>query len=360
MAHGTLMIVREISGAIEAEESSPPRRRRRVPSAVRVSLLTAGWLIVAVLGLVALLRLVAWDSVEPLIVLNALTFVVYLPAWVVAAAALITRHWWLAAAAVLIVAAQLVFVMPELSAAAPLPAWAGQAPAVRVFDANLDSSRDFHAGYVRAIEQDHPDLVTLEELTPRALRSMTAAGVLARFPYRCAAPALGADGFLIASRLRLTGCQVQIEIWNGDVWTPYMVEATLWTSAGPVALRVVHTLAPFPESWREWTGALADVGRSVRASGTGTMLMVGDFNATWGNKGFAAILNDGLTDGAAARGKATSMTWPNGAVVPPFIRIDHVLTGARLAVTGIATGPGFGSDHRYLTATVAIRPQAPG
>ncbi len=28
------------------------------------------------------------------------------------------------------------------------------------------------------------------------------------------------------------------------------------------------------------------------------------------------------------------MTWPNGAIVPPFVRIDHVLTGAHLAVTG--------------------------
>ena len=59
------------------------------------------------------------------------------------------------------------------------------------------------------------------------------------------------------------------------------------------------------------------------------------------------MLHDGLTDGAAARGKATGMTWPNGAVVPPFVRIDHVLTGARLAVTQIAAKPGFGSDHRY-------------
>ena len=49
------------------------------------------------------------------------------------------------------------------------------------------------------------------------------------------------------------------------------------------------------------------------------------------------------------------MTWPNGAVVPPFVRIDHVLTGTRLAVTEIAAKPGFGSDHRYLIATVAIR-----
>ena len=63
----------------------------------------------------------------------------------------------------------------------------------------------------------------------------------------------------------------------------------------------------------------------------------------------------GLTDGAAARGKAIDMTWPNGAIVPAFVRIDHVLTGAKLAVTDIATGAGFGSDHRYMTATVAIR-----
>jgi endonuclease/exonuclease/phosphatase (EEP) superfamily protein YafD len=324
---------------------------------VAVSLLTAGWLIVVVLGLVALLRLVAWDSLEPLIVLDALTFFVYLPAWVVTAGALITRRWWLAAAAALIVAAQLVFVWPELSVGAPVPAWARHAPVVRVFDANIDASRDFRAGYVRAIEQDRPDLVTLEEFTPQALRSIVASGVLASFPYRYVAPTPGATGFLIASRLRLTGCQVRTVAWDG-ARMQYMVEATLWSPGGPVALRVVHTLAPLPRYWREWSAALAAVGQSVRASGAGNMLMVGDFNATWGNSGFVALLQDGLTDGAAVRGEALSMTWPNGAVVPPMVRIDHVLTGAHLAVTEIAAEPGFGSDHRYLVAMVAIRTRA--
>ena len=58
---------------------------------MRVGLLAVSWLIVAVLGLLAFLRLVAWDSIQPLIVLNALTQLVYLPAWVVAAGALIAR-----------------------------------------------------------------------------------------------------------------------------------------------------------------------------------------------------------------------------------------------------------------------------
>lgn len=344
----------EASGAFETGETHTPRRRHPGLPAVGFGLLVVGWSIVAVLGLVALLRLVAWDSVEPLIVLNALNPIVYLPAWGVIAGALVARRWWLAAAAAVIIAAQVAFVGPELSAATPVPTWARHAPVVRVFDANVDKSLQFQAGYVRAIEQDRPDVVTLEEFTPPALQSMAASGMLVRFPYRCVAPTIGATGFLIASRLRLTNCQVRTVLWDG-YRMQYMVEATLWSPGGPVALRVVHTLAPLPAYWREWTAALAAVDQSVRADGASNMLIIGDFNATWGNKEFVALLHDGLTDGAAARGKAIDMTWPNGAVVPPFARIDHLLTGARLTVTEIAAKPGFGSDHRFLVASVAIR-----
>ena len=66
------------------------------------------------------------------------------------------------------------FVAPELLAAAPVPAWAPHAPVVRVFDANIDKGYRFQAGYVRAIEQDGPDLITLEEFTPSAMYSMEA------------------------------------------------------------------------------------------------------------------------------------------------------------------------------------------
>src|SRR5580704_9043383 len=136
----------EGSGAIEAGETWTPRRRRFGPAAVGAGLLVVGWLIIAVLGLVALLRLVAWDSVQPLIVLNALTPIIYLPAWGVIVAALVARRWWLAAAAVVIIAAQLAFVRPELTAATPVPSWARHAPVVRVFDANIGASQHFQAG----------------------------------------------------------------------------------------------------------------------------------------------------------------------------------------------------------------------
>jgi len=143
--------------------------------------------------------------------------------------------------------------------------------------------------------------------------------------------------------------------YYGLTSTPYMVEATLTTPGGSVMLRVVHTLAPLLTVSNEWKTVLAGVSSSIRSSGTGRILMMGDFNATWGNQSFVTLLHDGLTDGAAARGQALAMTWPDGAIVPPFVRIDHVLTGASLAVVRIATSAGFGSNHHYLTASVAVR-----
>ena len=80
---------------------------------------------------------------------------------------------------------QLAFIAPEFAAATPAPTWARHAVAVRLFDANIDSSLRFQTGYVQAIEQNHPDIITLEEFTPPAWQSMIASGVLVTYPYRC-------------------------------------------------------------------------------------------------------------------------------------------------------------------------------
>ena len=45
-------------------------------------------------------------------------------------------------------------------------------------DTNIDKSLHFDAGYARAIEQERPDLITLEGFTPPALQSMIASCVL--------------------------------------------------------------------------------------------------------------------------------------------------------------------------------------
>ncbi|MEA2685879.1 MAG: hypothetical protein QOE93_1074, partial [Actinomycetota bacterium] len=72
-------------------------------------------------------------------------------------------------------------------------------------------------------------------------------------------------------------------------------------------------------------------------------------------RAFRALLDEGLTDGAAARGRPFQMTWPrNARLAPPVARIDHVLTTDGLVVTRIGVGEGRGSDHRPLIADVAV------
>ena len=118
---------------------------------------------------------------------------------------------------------------------------------------------------------------------------------------------------------------------------------------------VVHTVAPLPSSYEQWRGSWRSSASSSGDGGPNGLLVVGDFNATWGSKGFRGVLDAGLTDGAAARGEPFAMTWSQKFfVVPPLVRIDHVLTGQGVAVTKIAVGVGVGSDHRDLIATVAV------
>lgn len=309
---------------------------------------------ICLLGLLALMRFVAWDDAEPLVVVNAMTMFVYLPAWLVAAVAVLSKRWMLLVAAIVIVGAQIAYVSPELLSSKPLPEWTHHASKMRLFDANVDKSTDFALGYSLAMARDHPDIVMLEELTPAGLQSLIASGALKALPFHCFAPEPGANGLLMASRFPMSRCRIHRVLWAGGD-TPYMASATLRTHSGPVNLRVVHTLAPLPVSWDEWTTALQAIDRLARTSPTGNMLLVGDFNSTWNNRWFAALLSDGLTDAAAARGVPFAMTWPEGAIVPPFVRIDHVLTGKGLCVTHISTHMGFRSDHHYLTATVDLR-----
>jgi len=310
------------------------------------------WIVVLLLLTVALVRVIAWDSFEPFAVIDAGTVFVFLPAWVVLVVAGLGRQVALAAAALVVVVAQVAFLLPELTAAQPVPSWAAGAPTIRLFDANVYSGNPSMAGYARAIASLHPDLVTLEEASPADVDQLVASGALDRLPYRIQLKRYGPTAYLIASRYPLTHENAVYDLAS----RPIIVQATLVLPSGPVALWVVHVPAPLPQAFAEWQGDFDQISHLVRVHGPNRLLVVGDFNATWGNKGFRAILDAGLTDAAAARGHALAMTWSQiKPVVPPLVRIDHVLTGTGIAVAAIATGDGPGSDHRDTTATVAIR-----
>ncbi len=191
----------------------------------------------------------------------------------------------------------------------------------------------------------------MEEATPLAVGNLRRAGALAGLPFVFDVARYDPRAFLIASKYRLSGSTV---VYYDGV--PLIVETTIHLPSGPQPLWVVHSAAPVHDSFTGWQNDIAFIARSVKDRGPQGLLLVGDFNSTWGNKGFRSILDEGMTDGAAARGHALDMTWSQlYHPLPPFVRIDHVLTGPGVAVTKIRTDAGVGSDHRDVMATVAFQ-----
>jgi endonuclease/exonuclease/phosphatase (EEP) superfamily protein YafD len=308
-----------------------------------------GWIVTVPLVVVAVMRIVAWDDLEPFAVLNSVTFLVYLPAWVVAVVTLIGRRFALALVALLVVAAQIAFMLPELTAAEAVPAWAKRAPTIRLLDANVYYENPSMAGYVRQIRAFKPQLITMEEAEPIDVTQLQRAGALVHMPYHYDI-ATGKSLFM-ASAYPLT--DKRDLFFDGY---PLIVEATMHLPSGPQRVWMVHTTAPYPTDFSMWKGQLSFIAATLRHRGPRGLLVVGDFNATWNSKGFRGILDQGMQDAAAARGHPFAMTWSQTKhPLPPLVRIDHVLTGPGVTATQIQTADGQGSDHRDLLATVAFR-----
>lgn len=110
-----------------------------------------GWLVVLSLLAVAGARLLFWDGLSALVALNAMTPLLYLPAWAVGVAAAASRRWMLFGAATVVVACHLVFALPELLAGTPIPAGTDAAPRLRLFSANVLTGKGEVGGYAREI-----------------------------------------------------------------------------------------------------------------------------------------------------------------------------------------------------------------
>ena len=304
---------------------------------------------------VAAARVAAWDARAVLVGLNAVTPVLFLPAWVVAAAAGVTRRWALLGGAGAVAVAHVAFLAPELAARVPLPDLPPDAFHLRLLSANVYAGNEDPARYVEEIRRSGADVVFLQEATPTFLAALDRSGAVGELPHRVVVTRTDPFAAAVVSRWPLLAQDV-VEM-DGR---PILVRATVDIGGVPVRLYAVHVVAPFGGNRAAWIRELRAVAEAVRAE-AGPVLVAGDFNATWGNREFRRLLDAGLTDGAAARGRPFQMTWPRDRrLVPPLARIDHVLTTAGLTVTAIWTGPGRGSDHRPLMAVVAVRPAAGG
>jgi endonuclease/exonuclease/phosphatase (EEP) superfamily protein YafD len=287
-----------------------------------------------------------WTLIVGLI---AVTPWIYMLAWVTAAVGLFGHRRVLAVASLVLVGLQLWWVVPDFDPISHLSRPVPGSTSIRLFDANVSQSNRNLSGIAHEILQDKPQVVTMEELTPAALRSLQLTHVMGRFRYNLVLPVKGSYGMAM--------------------WSSYpLADATEWYAYGHPELRawlelphgrrlrldVVHTDAPYgvgePMPWANEMQAVRDeLAREPRP-----LVAVGDLNATWYDWHFQALLSLGLRDAAVVAGRGWQMTWPRDQQpVVPYLRIDHVLLSKGVSLQSYDLGVGRGSDHHPVLVNIS-------
>jgi endonuclease/exonuclease/phosphatase family metal-dependent hydrolase len=125
---------------------------------------------------------------------------------------------------------------------------------------------------------------------------------------------------------------------------------------GTLTVLGVHPVAPVdPAGWRADHAAILRQAEADHAD-----LIVGDMNATPDHDVMRKLDDAGYRDAGELANEGWQPTWPANHVgvfplLPPLVRIDHVLIADTLASLGTHTVDVDGSDHDGLVATVAQR-----
>lgn len=315
--------------------------------------LTAGWLVAGSLGSAAGARMARLDeSSGALLMADGLTPLLWVPALASLAIGIGTRRRALASVSAGLAAVHLARALPTLSGPRTREARAEAAAeqgttSLRLFTANLQYRNPYTAAIAEEIREAKPDLVLLQELSPRSGEGIAASGVLDDYEHSVVRPSNGAFGMGVWSRLPLSDAQV------AEVAEATMILVDVEVGGRPVALCSVHTVAPLGAARERWRRQLDWLERV--AGRRSPLIMAGDFNATRWHRRLARLLSGGLDDAHERAGRGWAATWPrNRAPLPPLMLLDHVLVSPSIGVVAVREGDGAGSDHRPVLVDLVV------
>ncbi len=226
-----------------------------------------------------------------------------------------------------------------------MPEPADGAARITVMNANLFEGKADPQDLVNAVLDRGVNILVLEEITPGLLEQMDALGLDDALPYRVGEPDYMVAGTMILADQELTNhvrLRTTFQSWQADY--------------DGLTVLGVHPVAPVdPAGWGEDHRAILAAAEEADAD-----LVVGDMNATPDHDVMRNLDAAGFRDAGEVANVGWQPTWPANHVsifplLPPLVRIDHVLIGDRLASLGTETVDVDGTDHLSLVATVAAR-----
>jgi endonuclease/exonuclease/phosphatase (EEP) superfamily protein YafD len=215
-----------------------------------------------------------------------------------------------------------------------------------VLSANIYLGTADPAALVALVDRFHPDLLSVQELTPSFDRALRRDGIGRRLPHSFLMAQPKGHGAGLYARYPLTPLSRQTHLLFR------MPRAAIALPDGRrLRLVAVHPQPP-NMSVDRWRQALD----SLPAPGAGTpWVLVGDFNATFDQAEFRGLLDRGYRDAGDATGNGLEPTWPGPDESPSgLITIDHVLADNRLGIAEYGVENLAGSDHRAIHAQLVL------
>ncbi len=227
-----------------------------------------------------------------------------------------------------------------LNYAVVLPLYFGRPPAaaekpVRAMLMNILASNGNTELVLGAIETADPDLLVLEEVTPKWAAELAKLD----YPYRLSEVREDCFGIMLLSRhpLSKTGT-----VFAGTAGVPTLT-ATVHLPQGEISLIGTHPMPPFNGVYSRHRNAQLAALPELVAKQKHPVVLIGDLNCSPWSAHFRQLLkNSGLNN--SMQGFGFQPSWPAGSRLLR-IPIDHLLCSPAVQVHRRLTGPDVGSDH---------------
>lgn len=264
------------------------------------------------------------------------------------ALALLGRRWHTVAAAAIVIVA-----WTQTSPAIERDLSSGGTPqgdTLTLATANLNfDSKDFARLEAWLTTTQAPQVVVLQEFTPRAQEAVQRPAVVQAYPHRVLAAQWDQFGLAILSRLPIRS---SARVEPAAPTSTLALRSTIAWSGREIALTALHPMPPISGAY----AAARDVtilqeARRLGESGA-PALIAGDLNDTpW---------SSGLRGAAPWMKRATGLvpSWPNAGGWLSVLPLDHVLATPAWATLGSVPGPDLGSDHRPVIVWLRLKTQA--
>jgi endonuclease/exonuclease/phosphatase (EEP) superfamily protein YafD len=231
-----------------------------------------------------------------------------------------------------------------------LPLYTGKLPEAReeptrAMLINVLASNGNAQQVLGSIEQVDPDLLLLQEVTPKWAKELVVLG----YPYRVASVRDDCFGIMLLSRYPLSSTNV---VFVGGAEVP-TITATVHLPQGDVSVIGTHPVPPISAAYSKHRNsqlaALPSLGKNKKKP----VLLIGDLNASPWSYHFRKLLKDsGLKNSMQTFGFQPS--WPaNNRLLR--IPIDHVLHAPEILIHNRMIGQGVGSDHLPVIVDFSLR-----